>query len=131
MPNAEQTCFEVLALDSNIRFAGIADLKGSTVFYKYRSDVKPLLSPEEASKSILQAVIKEGMRSTLENKLGECIYSFAKYKNVKRVTLPLRQPTVNGGTPAILMISLEVTTNHDTIVEEKVLPYLAKAQVTI
>lgn len=131
MVNADEICSEILALDSKIRFAGHANVKGPVTHHRYRADIKPLLTTEETSKSMLQAVIREGMRTTLEAKLGQCVYSFAKYKNVKRVTVPLRPPTMGDGMHAILMISIEVDANHDMILEDKALPYLARTRINI
>ena len=66
MVNADEICSEILALDSKIRFAGHANVKGPVTHHRYRADIKPLLTTEETSKSMLQAVIREGMRTTLE-----------------------------------------------------------------
>lgn len=128
---ADIVCLEVLALGPSIRFAGIADGRAKVIYHKYRKDIKPLLTAEETEKSMIQAVIREGMRTTLEAKLGECEYVFAKYKNVKRVTVPLRPPTIAEGTHGILMISMEVQSNHESILEDKVLPYLAKTRISL
>lgn len=71
---ADIVCLEVLALGPSIRFAGIADSRAKVIYHKYRKDIKPLLTSEETEKSMIQAVIREGMRTTLEAKLGECEY---------------------------------------------------------
>ena len=80
---------------------------------------------------MIQAVIREGMRTTLEAKLGECEYVFAKYKHVKRVTVPLRPPKIAEGTQGILMVSMEVSSDHENILEEKILPYLTKTRFSL
>lgn len=130
--SADIVCLEVLALDSSIRFAGIANSKATAIHHKYRQDIKPLLTLEETEKSMVQAVIREGMRTTLEARLGECEYVFAKYKNVKRVTVPLRPPTIaEQGIRGILMISMELQSNHEFLIEDKVLPYLTKTRISL
>lgn len=121
---------QVLALDKSIRFAGFADLKGAKIRHRYREDVRPLLSPEETERSMLQAVLRSGTRSTLEDKLGECVYVLGTYKKVKRITIPLRPPViVKGDGGGILMISLELDSDHDGIPAAKVLPFLEKARL--
>lgn len=120
---------QVLALDKSIRFAGFADLKGTIIRYRYREDIKPLLSPEETERSMLQAVLRSGMRSTLEDKLGECLYVLGMYEKVKRITIPLRPPVLAKGNSGILMISLDLASDHDGILAGKVLPFLEKARL--
>jgi hypothetical protein len=129
--NPEQACHEVLALDRNVRFAGMANSKGSVMEHQYRADLKPLLSLEETNKSMLQAVIREGMRSTLEERLGQCQYVLAMYKKVKRITVPLRPPTVKDGSHGILMISMDLSADHDAILMQKVLPFLEKSCIDL
>jgi hypothetical protein len=118
---------QVLALDASIRFAGVADSKGTKTYHVYREGLKPLLSPEETDKSMLQAVIRNGMRSTLEDKIGECVYVLGVYKKVKRVTIPLHPPVVKER--GILMVSLDLDSDHDTVLAGKVLPFIEKARL--
>lgn len=120
---------KLLSLDASIRFAGVANSKGTKVYHRYRQGLKPLLSPEETDKSMLQAVLRMGTRSTLEDKLGDCEYVFALYKKVKRFTIPLRPPIVKE--LGILMISLDLGSNHDMILANKVLPFLEKARLEL
>jgi hypothetical protein len=117
----------VLAIDTSIRFAGLADSKGTKAHHMYREGLKPLLSPEETDKSMLQAVIRNGMRSTLEDKIGECVYVLGVYKKVKRVTIPLHPPVVKER--GILMVSLDLDSDHDTVLAGKVLPFIEKARL--
>lgn len=117
---------QVLALDASIRFAGLADSKGTKAYHKYREGLSPLLSPEETDKSMLQAVLRNGMRSTLEDKLGQCTYVLGVYKKVKRITIPLYPPVAKER--GILMISLDLDSDHDNILVRKVLPFLENAR---
>ena len=81
-------------------------------------------------KSMLQAVLRSGTRITLEDKLGECAYNLSLYKKVKRITVPLRPPTV-GRPNAILMISLDAKADHDAVIDDKILPFLQKARLEL
>ena len=69
--NPRQACHEILSLDKQIRFAGMADSAGTATYHEYRPGIMPMLSLDETNKSMLQAVIREGMRITLEERLGE------------------------------------------------------------
>ncbi|MEO9363989.1 MAG: hypothetical protein ABI348_08825 [Nitrososphaera sp.] len=128
MAEAKQFCADVLSLDASIRFAGVADATGTAIHFAYREDLVPLLSPAETTKSILQAVLRSGTRTTLEDKLGECAYTLSLYKKVKRITIPLRPPTV-GRPNAILMISLDAKVDHDVVINGKVMPFLQQARL--
>lgn len=129
MAEAKQFCAGVLALDASIRFAGVADSTGLSVHFVYREGLVPLLSQEETVKSMLQAVLRSGTRTTLENKLGECAYTLSLYKKVKRITIPLRPQTISSGPNAILMISLDSQANHDAVIDGKVMPFLQQAKL--
>ena len=120
---------QVLALDASIRFAGLADSKGTKAYHKYREGLKPLLSPEETDKSMLQAVLRNDMRSTLEDKLGQCMYVIGMYKKVKRITIPMYPPVAKER--GILMISLDLDSDRDDIIAKKVLPFLENARLDL
>lgn len=129
MAGADEFCASVLALDGAIRFAGVANADGTSVRFKYRAGLTPLLSSDETVKSMLQAVLRAGTRFTLEDKLGECLYTISMYKRVKRVSITLRPPTVSDRRYGILMISMDNNTDHDAILGGKVLPYLKNARL--
>lgn len=129
MTGADEFCTSVLALDASIRFAGVANADGTSVRFKYRAGLTPLLSSDETAKSMLQAVLRSGTRFTLEDRLGECMYTISIYKKVKRVTITLRPPTVTDRRYGILMISMDNSTDHDAILSGRVLPFLQKARL--
>ena len=113
----------MLSLDSNIRFAGIANEKSEVMGSAYRAGVKPLLSPEETQKSIMQSVIRAGMRTSLESKLGKTVYAFAMYEKMKRVTIPLK---VDEDRIYIFMVSFDLDADHEPIILNKIIPMLRK-----
>ena len=126
--NPQQACHEILSIDKQILFAGMSNSTGTATYHEYRHDITPMLSLDETNKSMLQAVIREGMRTTLEGRLGECKYAFALYKKVKRITIPLRPPTMKGGSHGIAMISIELAADHESVLA-KVLPFLERMQL--
>lgn len=129
MAGAEEFCADVLALDSALRFAGVANADGTSVHYKYRTGLTPLLSSEETVKSMLQAVLRSGTRFTLEDRLGECLYTISMYRKVKRVSITLRPPTIGDRRFGVLMMSMDNSADHDAILGEKILPFLQKARL--
>ncbi len=129
MAGADEFCASVRALDSAIRFAGVANADGTAIRFKYRASLTPLLSSDETVKSMLQAVLRSGTRFTLEDRLGECLYTISMYRKVKRVTITLRPPTINDKRYGILMISMDNSTDHDAILGDKILPFLRKARL--
>jgi hypothetical protein len=78
---------------------------------------------------MLQAVLRAGTRFTLEDKLGECLYTISMYRKVKRASITLRPPTVSDRRYGILMISMDNNADHDTILGGKVLLYLKNARL--
>lgn len=115
---------QVLGLDKNIRFAGIASLEGKILASKYRSDIQPLLTLQESELSVMQSLMRMSMRKTLEGKLGKTVYATAVYQKVKRSTISL----FNEGekSDAYLMVSFERDANHEALINEKILPFLEK-----
>lgn len=114
-------CNSILSLDGGIRFAGIANREAHLIEAVYRKDVTPLLTRQETEMSILQSLIRMGTRGRLEAKIGKTIYAFARYEKVKRVTIPLRE---GSEITHILLISFDIDADHDSIVMNKIIPWL-------
>lgn len=114
-------CSSMLRLDRGIRFVGVADREGQLIGHAYRKGIVPLLTPKETEISVLQSFIRMGTRATLEQKLGDTVYSFTMYKKVKRVTIPLRN---SSKITHIFMVSFDVEVNHEPIVLNGILPEL-------
>lgn len=114
-------CSSMLRLDRGIRFVGVADREGRLIGHAYRKGIVPLLTPKETEISVLQSFIRMGTRATLEQKLGDTVYSFTMYRKVKRVTIPLRN---SSKITHIFMVSFDVEVNHEPIVLNGILPEL-------
>jgi hypothetical protein len=110
--------------DPAIRFAGITTLGGDIIAAQYGKGVMPLLSPDELQLSMKQALMKFAIRRTMEDKLGKAIYAITVYQKVKRATI-----TIHDGQgkedDMLLMISLEKEADHEAIITEKIIPFLA------
>jgi hypothetical protein len=112
-------CAKILALDKGIRFVGIANKEGTLIGHARRKGFVPLLNANETKMMLLQSMIRMGTRSTLEDKLGQTLYAFAHYKNVKRATIPMRNAS---GITHIMLVSFDPQTNHEPIIVGKILP---------
>lgn len=119
-------CAKILGLDKGIRFVGIADKEGTLIGHARRKGFVPLLNANETKMMLLQSMIRMGTRSTLEDKLGETLYAFAHYKNVKRATIPIRSAS---GITHIMLVSFEAETNHEPIIVGKILPAVQEFRV--
>ena len=66
-----QICKHVLYSDPLIRFAGAATIDGDIMAAQIREGTDSLLTSEEMQLSIMQALLKGGIRRTMEGKLGK------------------------------------------------------------
>jgi hypothetical protein len=117
MHNEEKICNEILELDSSIRFAGIANKMGKLVAAQFSQGVEALLTREEIEANIINAVLRMKTRQDYEQKLGKTIYTFALYEKVKRASIALDQ-----GDYSLLMVSFDVSADHESIILHKILP---------
>jgi hypothetical protein len=63
-------------------------------------------------------------RKDFESKLGKPIYSFTLYEKLKRVAISLD----NNDYP-ILMVSFDIEADHESIILEKIIPFVRKELV--
>jgi hypothetical protein len=120
----EDVCQSIIDLDKMIRFAGIANIRGTIVSAKYRAGLIPLLTQQETIESIEHSVVRMSTRRLMEAKLGKTIYSITLYEKVKRAVMPLGK---NGD--FILMVSFENEADHDSIIRNKIMPLLSYDQM--
>lgn len=99
----DRFCAQILAIDKGIRFAGMADKDGRMLGHVYRDEIVPLLTEEETASSVLLSTVRDNTRKPLEIKLGKALFSYTRYENVKRVTIPVQ----NGSEQQIFMVSFD------------------------
>lgn len=104
-------CKEILALDQNIRFAGVSDETGEIRYGGQRQGVSNLLSSEETKRSNLQALARWSLRNSLAPKTGKGRYAMAEYEKIKRITFPLEDFH-------LLLITTEIPANHEKIIDK-------------
>jgi hypothetical protein len=112
-------CRQVLAEDSCIRFVGISNKFGKQIAGEYRKGLIPLLTESQLDLSAIESIIRMNTRRDLESQIGKPIYSFTLYEKIKRITISLD----NKDYP-ILMVSLDTNANHESVILNKIIPFV-------
>ena len=103
-------------MDESIRFVGIATLSGAVLAKKYRSNLMPLLTLEDAASSIKDSIRRMTSRRELEEKLGKTLYVIETYEKIKRATIP-----VGHDGDSFLIISFDNESDSESIIRNKIL----------
>jgi len=112
-------CKQIIELDSAIRFVGIPNKFGKQIVVEYRKGLTPLLTDTESELYAVESVMRMNNRKDYESKLGKPIYSFTLYEKIKRTTISLD----NKDYP-ILMISFDTEADHESIILNKIMPFV-------
>ncbi len=80
---------QVLALDSQVRFAGVANSKGEMVAGGQKDDVEKILVGDEVNMSIHYALQKRDLYTNLEYKIGRERSSITEYDLVTMISIPI------------------------------------------
>ena len=90
--DSKHFCDEILKMDNKIRATAIYD---EGIFYhKMKDGLKSYLTQEETEISLAQAVYRWASRKKMAPKIGQPIYSMAKYERIYRVTIPVGKAVV-------------------------------------
>lgn len=114
-------CKQIIELDSAIRFVGIPNKFGKQIVVEYRKGLTPLLTDTESELYAVESVMRMNNRKDYESKLGKPIYSFTLYEKIKRTTISLD----NKDYP-ILMVSFDTEADHESIILNKIIPFVKK-----
>ena len=112
-------CKQIIELDSAIRFVGIPNKFGKQIVVEYRKGLTPLLTDTESELYAVESVMRMNNRKDYESKLGKPIYSFTLYEKIKRTTISLD----NKDYP-ILMVSFDTEADHESIILNKIIPFV-------
>jgi hypothetical protein len=82
-------CKGIIAKDSSIRFAGIANQMGNLIEAAYREGLQPLMDRQETEHYTIQTVLRASTRETFESKIGKQRYAIAVYEKLIRATVPI------------------------------------------
>jgi hypothetical protein len=114
---------QVLATDETIRVVAIVDEMGKIVATEVRKGLDPLLSEDERNSYAIQSALGKMNRQEFESKLGGLIYSAAVYKKVKRIDIPMNRRGM-----ALLIVAFDMSSNHESVIFDKILPLIEDAQ---
>lgn len=119
----QKFCNQVIATDSLIRFAGIADPDGNFVATAERKGLKPLLSPEERAQYAITAATRQHTRLRWEYLLGKINYASSHYAKLIRATIPITGK--NSHLYYVLLLSFDASAGniHD-IIMKKIIPLI-------
>jgi hypothetical protein len=81
----QQKC-DLLAKETEIRFAGFIDLMGNLVVGKFREGVTVLKNEDERKKMFIEAVLRIRTRQEFDQNLGPVEYAAARRTNVVTLT---------------------------------------------
>jgi hypothetical protein len=138
-PNRLQRfCKCIIAKDSSIRFAGIANQMGNLIEAGYREGLQPLMDKQETEHYTIQTVLRASTRGTFENKIGKQRYAIAVYEKLIRATVPIimrghhdnkkdekqkkQQKDQQDFKGFYLLVSFDLGSDVISIVENKILP---------
>ena len=110
----------ILNSHKSIRWVGIIDKNGIIINEKYREGLKPLLTKEENQESAINTLTRHKTRKKYEAKIGKLTYTFGRYENLSRSTIP-----INENYYLLLTIDYEEN-NFDKIIMEKIVPLIKK-----
>jgi hypothetical protein len=133
-------CKGIIAKDSSIRFAGIANQMGNLIEAAYREGLQPLMDKQETEHYTIQTVLRASTRETFENKIGKQRYAVAVYEKLIRATVPIiiisrqdnkdekqkkrQQQKEQDFKWLYLLVSFDSGSDVISIVENKILPLI-------
>ena len=126
-------CKGIVAKDSAIRFAGVANQMGKLIEAVYREGLQPLMDRQETEHYTIQTVLRASTRGTFENKIGKQRYAIAVYEKLIRATVPIimkghhdnkdeNQRKQQDFKLFYLLVSFDLGSDVISIVENKILP---------
>lgn len=87
--NYEELTKQVLDLDPQVRFAGIANSKGEMIAGGHKENVEKMLQGDEINMSIHYALQKRDLYTNLAYKIGSEKSSITEYELVSMISIPI------------------------------------------
>ena len=109
----EKLCYDVLNLDTKVRFVGVCDNTGEIKSGGLKDGIKSILTDEEIKKSNLISLERWRLHNKLADRIGKARYAMEEYEKVKQITMPLEDEH-------LLLISTEVNADHGKIIESAI-----------
>ena len=87
--NYEELSKQVLDLDPQVRFAGVANSKGEMIAGGHKENVEKILDGDNVKMSIHYALQKRDLYTNLAYKLGSEQSSITEYEKVTMISIPI------------------------------------------
>ena len=87
--NYDDLTKQILDLDSQVRFAGVANSKGELVAGQHKENVEKMLENDEVGMSIHYALQKRDLYTNLAYKIGSEKSSITEYEKVTMISIPI------------------------------------------
>ena len=103
--------YDVLKIDSTIRYAAIQNNTGEKIAGGFRESVNPILSDDELKMMHYYASQRWQTRKNIEHKIGNAKYAMAEYDKLKRITFPIDEKY-------LLMVTTEINSDHTQVIKK-------------
>jgi hypothetical protein len=134
-------CEGIIAKESSIRFAGVANQMGKLIGAAYKEGLQPLMDRQETEHYTIQTVLRASTRETFENKIGKQRYAIAVYEKLIRATIPIIMTGDEGDNDEkekkhqgeqdlkwlYLLVSFDLGSDVISIIEDKILPQIEQS----
>ena len=87
--NYDELSKQILDLDAQVRFAGVANIKGVLIAGGPKEDVEQLLTGDQVNMSIHYAFQKRELYTNLAYKIGHEKSSITEYEKVTMISVPI------------------------------------------
>ncbi len=87
--NYDDLSKQILALDHQVRFAGVANSKGELIAGGHKENVEKILVNDEVGMSIHYALQKRDLYTNLAYKIGHEKSSVTEYEKVTMISIPI------------------------------------------
>ena len=101
---------QILNLDSQVRFAGIANSKGEMIAGGHKENIEKILVDDEVGMSIHYALQKRDLYTNLAYKIGKERSSITEYEKVTLISIPMNSQD-------LCMISTEPRADYLKIID--------------
>ena len=108
--NYDEMSKQILDLDPDVRFAGVANSKGEMIAGGHKENVKKILVGDEVKMSIHYALQKRDLYTNLAYKLGSERSSITEYAIVTLISIPINSNE-------LFMISVEPRADYLKIID--------------
>ena len=108
--NYDEMSKQILDLDPDVRFAGVANSKGEMIAGGHKENVEKILVGDEANMSIHYALQKRDLYTNLAYKLGRERSSITEYAIVTLISIPINSNE-------LFMISVEPRADYLKIID--------------